>query len=195
MKALMEINTWARRCGYFYNAYLEKDFTCNNGYNCRHPEQQETATNEATGEEIGMCYSWSCPLAYEADEEDCAAFGVEYEESEFVVVNIAPEEFNENRMWSYKSLERIHYFILPAEVWKYFQDNKDRLVNRMDIIADNDTDDANIKICVYLDNLEGRPFIEVSDIETVIDSEYLHEETCAEQIINMCKKHLKCEEL
>lgn len=67
---IMPINKFANICGYFYNAYIEKDFSCNNGYNCSHPNQSETDTNEETGEEIGKCYCWSCPMGYEADRED-----------------------------------------------------------------------------------------------------------------------------
>ncbi|MGF7059262.1 hypothetical protein [Brassicibacter mesophilus] len=85
------INVFANECGYFYNAYLEDNFSCNNGYNCKHPEQIETDINKQTGEEIGKCYSWSCPLAVEAGEEDfnnpnIDNQGYEYEESEFVVI-------------------------------------------------------------------------------------------------------------
>lgn len=105
IKVLMEINTWANRCGYFFNAYLTpadpsdktfypgRDPSPNNGYNCRHPECETVEGG------IGCCCAFSCPLAYEADEEDCAWFGVEYEEGEFVVVEIPEEKFNENRMW------------------------------------------------------------------------------------------------
>lgn len=86
------INTFANRCGYFYNAYLEKDASINNGYNCRHPEQTETDTAD-NGEEIGKCYCWSCPLGYEPDEEDFENPEIdkngftEYEEGEFIVVD------------------------------------------------------------------------------------------------------------
>jgi hypothetical protein len=91
----MEINTLANRCGYFFNANFEPEAkaTPNNGYNCRHPEQSENYQG------VGCCFSWSCPLGYEADEEDCESFGLECEESEFIIVDILPEEFNENCMW------------------------------------------------------------------------------------------------
>jgi len=69
-RKIYEINEFARSCGYFFNAYIDQDFCSNNGYNCRHPQQEETNTNEHTGEEIGSCFAWCCPLAYEADEED-----------------------------------------------------------------------------------------------------------------------------
>lgn len=95
MTALMEINTFANHCGFFFNAYLDPDTqsSANNGYNCRHPDCDRVEDG------VGCCHTWSCPLGYEADEEDCAAFGVEHEESEYIVVDIAPEDFNEARMW------------------------------------------------------------------------------------------------
>ncbi len=68
----MHINRLANRCGYFFNAYLdaEENFACNNGYNCKHPEQEETNINPETGHKIGKCYAWSCPLAVPAYDED-----------------------------------------------------------------------------------------------------------------------------
>ena len=74
-KELMELNTLANQCGFFYN----KEFRypdlpdVNNGYNCDHPEQKEY--EEIEGKRIGKCYSFSCPLAYEADREDCENLG------------------------------------------------------------------------------------------------------------------------
>lgn len=41
-KTIEGINEFANRCGYFYNACIEKDITANNGYNCKHPGQGET---------------------------------------------------------------------------------------------------------------------------------------------------------
>jgi len=95
MKVLMPINAWANRCGYFFNAHLdpETQSSANNGYNCRHSECERIEDG------VGCCHAWSCPLGYEADEEDCEAFGVEHEESEFIIVDILPEKFNENCMW------------------------------------------------------------------------------------------------
>lgn len=39
-------------------------------------------------EGVGCCYQWSCPLQNicPADEEDCEKYGVDFEESEFVLV-------------------------------------------------------------------------------------------------------------
>ena len=91
MSKIWDINDFANQCGYFYNAYLEKGVSINNGYNCRHIECEETEINEATGEEIGKCYAFSCPLAYEADQEDFDDPDVdndgweEYEEAEKVL--------------------------------------------------------------------------------------------------------------
>lgn len=80
---IMTINALANTCGYFFNAELDPDcgFSPNNGYNCRHPE------NEAKENGIGCCYQWSCPLnVVPADEEDCEKYGLDYEEAEFVLV-------------------------------------------------------------------------------------------------------------
>lgn len=86
-----------RLCAAFHHEdetfYPGRDLSPNNGYNCRHPGC------EIVEDGIGCCYAFSCPLAYEADEEDCARFGVEYEEGEFMVVKIPEEKFNENHMW------------------------------------------------------------------------------------------------
>jgi hypothetical protein len=63
-KQLITINALARRCGYF-----NSDTNVNNGYGCDHPNQEQTDLDE-NGEEQGKCYSFSCPIAYEADYED-----------------------------------------------------------------------------------------------------------------------------
>lgn len=96
MTVLMRLNNFANRCGYFYNAWLDPDSKSqpNNGYNCRHPhcdEQDDFGT--------GCCFAWACPLCCEADEQDCAEFGVEYEDGEFVLVDVSPEDFNAKTMW------------------------------------------------------------------------------------------------
>ncbi len=67
-KKIEDINRFANRCGYFYNACIEKNISINNGYNCNHPDQEECEEEE--GQKIGKCYCWSCPLGYEADEDD-----------------------------------------------------------------------------------------------------------------------------
>lgn len=82
---IMTINNLANMCGYFYNAEHDPPllpYAVNNGYNCRHPEQTEEE------HKVGCCYQWSCPLAnvIPADEEDCQRYGLDYEESEFVLV-------------------------------------------------------------------------------------------------------------
>lgn len=61
---VLHINKLARKCGYFFNAELEQNITCNNGYNCKHPLQEKYNG-------IGYCYAFSCPLAVQfGDEED-----------------------------------------------------------------------------------------------------------------------------
>lgn len=93
IEVMMPINTWANRCGYFYNAHFDKAAlsTPNNGYNCRHPECAEVDENG-----VGCCFAWGCPLCYEADEEDCEAFGVEsHPHISFVVVLFRDFDNNE----------------------------------------------------------------------------------------------------
>ena len=94
-RAIMPINDFANICGYFFNACLdqEENFCCNNGYNCRHVEQEEKNVNPKTGHEVGKCYAWSCPFGWEADEKDCEEFGWDYEEDDFIVTE-NPEIIN-----------------------------------------------------------------------------------------------------
>jgi len=95
MNKIYQINDFANQCGYFFNACLntKENFTCNNGYNCRHPQQEEKEHNSETGNNVGMCYAWSCPLGYEADEEDFDDPDIdndgyqECEEGEFIVAD------------------------------------------------------------------------------------------------------------
>ena len=77
----MPINDFANVCGYFFNANFDKDCKSypNNGYNCKHPECEEVSDG------IGCCFAFSCPLGWEADEEDCKGFGYDYEKGEFIV--------------------------------------------------------------------------------------------------------------
>ena len=81
---VMTINQLANICGYFFNAEFDPDseFSPNNGYNCRHEGQQEKDGG------VGCCYQWSYPLenVIPADEEDCKKYGLDYEDSEFVLV-------------------------------------------------------------------------------------------------------------
>lgn len=89
-RKIMPINSFANKCGYFSNEFIEKGVDVNNGYNCRHANQDEY--EEIEGEKIGKCFSWSCPLCLYADEEsfsedDIDNQGYEYEENEFVVVD------------------------------------------------------------------------------------------------------------
>ena len=98
MRKIYQINKFANQCGYFYNAYMKEGFNCNNGYNCKHPQQEETDTNELTGKEVGKCYAWSCPLGCEADQEDFDDPDIdndgytEWEDCEFIVIDDLGEE-------------------------------------------------------------------------------------------------------
>lgn len=55
MAELIQINALANKCGYFFCGEQ------NNGYCCKHPENTEAP---------GCCYTWACPVAYEAGYED-----------------------------------------------------------------------------------------------------------------------------
>lgn len=113
MKVIMPLNTWANRCGYFFNAYLEskdpndktfysgRDPSPNNGYNCRHPEAEEE-------DGVGCCFAHSCPLAYRADGLDCQRFGIDCEDcgneecdcsDDMMVCEIPDDRFDERYMY------------------------------------------------------------------------------------------------
>lgn len=64
MKQLIIINRLARICGY---ANHETDV--NNGYGCNHIDCRDVVIDE-NGKEQGRCYTFSCPIAHEADLED-----------------------------------------------------------------------------------------------------------------------------
>lgn len=61
---ILELNHFANLCGRCFNACMTEPElpVINNGYNCAHPEQEETV--EESGKVIGCCYGWSCPLGY-----------------------------------------------------------------------------------------------------------------------------------
>ncbi len=66
MKKAVLFDEFSLQCPYFYS--YEKE-CINNYYNCKHPKQEETKESES-GEKIGMCYCFSCPLGIEAQQED-----------------------------------------------------------------------------------------------------------------------------
>lgn len=53
-------NVLKNTCCYFYSAYMQMGILVNSGFNCNHELQKEIVTID--GQEIGCCYSWSCPL-------------------------------------------------------------------------------------------------------------------------------------
>jgi len=79
---IFSIDELTSECGYFFCG------NANNGYCCKHPLQEEKYDGE------GCCFSWSCPLGYQADEEDFKDKSVdkngwdEWEENEFVVCEV-----------------------------------------------------------------------------------------------------------
>lgn len=78
---IVALDELAKTCGYFYNAEWDNGCKCpNNGYNCKHPDCGEKEDG------VGLCMSFTCPVAYEADEEDCEKVGIEYQEGEYMIV-------------------------------------------------------------------------------------------------------------
>lgn len=73
---ILELNDFANLCGHFYNAELSDGISANNGYNCRHPEQEEFRDDEECGVEVGCCFAWGCPLGYAPSYEELIEHGV-----------------------------------------------------------------------------------------------------------------------
>ncbi len=61
---LIQIDNLMAECVYSY----QDDSGINSGYNCNHLDQEEFET--INNKKIGKCYSWSCPLAPQADLQD-----------------------------------------------------------------------------------------------------------------------------
>ena len=88
-RIIKHIDEMVKECGHFHCADVE--LNVNNGYNCSHLNQEEF--EEVNGVKIGKCYCWSCPMAYEADEEDFKNVDInkngwsveDYEEMTFMV--------------------------------------------------------------------------------------------------------------
>ena len=49
---IMELNDFANHCGYVFNACMQDGIIANNGYNCSHPDQDETVEDDS-GESVG----------------------------------------------------------------------------------------------------------------------------------------------
>lgn len=64
MLKIIHIDELVCKCGHF-----NSETNVNNGYGCNHPEQEEKE-KDWDGNIQGKCYSFSCPLASEADLED-----------------------------------------------------------------------------------------------------------------------------
>lgn len=66
-----KLNIFCQHCEHFFDAdneYSDLEHSVNNGYNCNHPDQEETETvsREDGGDDvkIGCCHATSCPLGY-----------------------------------------------------------------------------------------------------------------------------------
>lgn len=76
---ILELNQFANLCGFFFNMEHDealKNFPCrvNNGYNCRHPKQEEY--EEENGVQIGKCLCKSCPLGFPPGYDDLVRYGI-----------------------------------------------------------------------------------------------------------------------
>jgi hypothetical protein len=140
MKVLMYIKEWAARCGYLFNAGENTDISINNGYNCQHTQCSWTEKG------VGCCDITSCPFGYESDETDCKLFGVDFEESKLIVMDIEEKDFNKNIMWKQilypqrenKAIIKIEIFVDSNEEFKKFKkDIKYGLDDTLAIISNN----------------------------------------------------------
>lgn len=79
---ILELNHFANLCGHFFNVCRTDPAlsAINNGYNCDHPNQEETV--EDSGKVIGCCYSWSCPLGYPPSKYDLMKYAVDEESND-----------------------------------------------------------------------------------------------------------------
>jgi hypothetical protein len=64
-RRIIHIDEMVQICGYFTT-----ETTVNNGYGCKHPDQEEQDEDLYTGRQHGKCYAFNCPLAPEADLQD-----------------------------------------------------------------------------------------------------------------------------
>lgn len=108
LKAVL-FEEFASQCPYFYS--YEKEYI-NNYYNCKHPKQEEVGVTDS-GEEIGECYCFSCPLGVEAGHEDLNDSGVDWDglcedgevaECEYLLVEVGEDATEEQKqaMWNYE---------------------------------------------------------------------------------------------
>jgi len=93
--------------------FFTTELWVNNGYGCRHPEQEEKC-DDRDGNEGGCCYCWSCPIGIEADSEDLSNPDIDWDglcsedevaESEYILVNISPDA-TEDEKAAWDSYER-----------------------------------------------------------------------------------------
>lgn len=109
MRKTVLFEEFASRCPYFYS--YEKEYI-NNYYNCNHPQQEE-AEEADSGESVGKCYCFSCPLGIEAEQEDSEDKTIDWDglcedgmvyEGEYLLVEIGEEATEEQKqaMWNYE---------------------------------------------------------------------------------------------
>ena len=64
-KETITLDELTRICGHFYT----EPFGVNSGYNCNHPECDD-GNEDDEGTRHGSCFSFTCPIAYPADDEE-----------------------------------------------------------------------------------------------------------------------------
>lgn len=70
MRKVVEFDEFSRCCKYFKSS---EDYS----FECMHPEQEERETYN--GRELGRCFSCSCPLGIEAEQEDYGKEDVDFD--------------------------------------------------------------------------------------------------------------------
>ncbi len=109
MRKAVLFEEFASHCPYFYS--YEKEYI-NNYYNCNHPQQEEVEEADS-GESVGKCYCFSCPLGIEAEQEDLEDKAIDWDglcedgvvyDSEYLLVEIGEEATEEQKqaMWNYE---------------------------------------------------------------------------------------------
>lgn len=101
LKAVV-FDEFSSQCPYFYS--YEKEFI-NNYYNCKHLNQEEVEKAES-GEKIGKCYCFSCPLGMEATQDDLLDREIDWDglceegevyEGEYLLVEVGENATNEQK--------------------------------------------------------------------------------------------------
>ena len=194
MKVLMEISTFANRCGYFLSSCYKDDIVVNHGDNCWHPE------NNLLKKGIGNCCTWSCPLGQEAGKSDCEKFGVEYEEAAYIVIDIPEEDYREDCMEIRKNTPqtentaqiKIEIFVKSNDEFQKFKDDIENgldgtlaVISRGDIHYELYAENDELNLYKSVKNDDG----EYETVDKMYASEYIDDvgdlETFVQKLIKL----------